>query len=116
MNPIIVNLIFSVQEGLSQTEICIPISTFADNLDFKVVNATGGRDGVGGSHRRCVFVVLPMTCKRRKTQQPYQIKAARSVCLCLERASTRLGYFIYHFIIFIMHKNKRRMSLEALKA
>lgn len=47
--------------------ICIPISAFADNLDFKVVNPTGGGDRVGGSHRCCILVVLPMTCRSIKT-------------------------------------------------
>lgn len=28
---------------------CIPITPFADNLDFKVVNSAGRRDGVCGS-------------------------------------------------------------------
>lgn len=47
--------------------IYIPIATFADNLDFEVVDSTGSRDRVRGSHRGGVFVVLAMTCRSRKT-------------------------------------------------
>lgn len=39
----------------------LPISSFADNLHLKVINATGRRDGVGGSYRSRIFVIFAMT-------------------------------------------------------
>lgn len=51
-----------------QSCICLPISAFADNLDFKVVDPTGSGDWVCGSHWCCILVVLTMACKRRNTR------------------------------------------------
>lgn len=44
----------------------LPVATFADNLDFEVVDAAGSRDWVCGPHGCCVFVVLAMTYGKKK--------------------------------------------------
>lgn len=39
----------------------LPISTFTDDLHFKVINATGCRDGVSGPDRGSIFVIFTVT-------------------------------------------------------
>lgn len=48
----------------------LPIAAFANDLDLKVVDATGRWDGVGGPHRGGVFRGLPVTC-RSETKTPF---------------------------------------------
>lgn len=51
----------------------LPISSFADNLHFKIVNTTGSGDGVGGTHRGRIFVIFAMTwCKKAKKECQHQ--------------------------------------------
>jgi len=45
-----------------------PVSTLADDLDLKVVDAAGGGDGLCGTHRGGVFVVLAMACERKQSK------------------------------------------------
>lgn len=40
----------------------LPVSTFADNLHFEIIDSTSSRDWVCCSHRRCVLVVFTMAC------------------------------------------------------
>ena len=40
----------------------LPVSAFADDSHLKVVHPTGSRNGVGGTHRGSVLVVLATPC------------------------------------------------------
>lgn len=69
------------------SRVSLPISTFADNLDFKVVDPTGSRDWVCGSHWCCVFVVLAMACRTTNgnslfmQEEKPSVKCMRKVCV-----------------------------------
>jgi len=49
-------------------QICSPIASFTDDLDFKVVDSTGRRDGLCGTHTRSIFMCLPYSCNVRHSQ------------------------------------------------
>ena len=49
----------------------LPVSSFADDLDLEIVDPAGSWDGVSRSDRRCVFVVLPAPCNRRRPAVSY---------------------------------------------
>lgn len=52
----------------------LPVSTFADNLNFEIIDSTSSRDWVCRSHRRCILVVFAMACEdteKENVHEPY---------------------------------------------
>lgn len=44
----------------------LPVSTFADNLDFEIVDATSGGDRVRRPHGRRILVVFAVACEETR--------------------------------------------------
>lgn len=58
-----------------------PITTLADDLDFKIINPTGSWNRMGSTHTGCIFMRFANTCKIYAMEKNYY-KHTVSVLFC----------------------------------